>query len=216
MNADLKQLTDAVARGIRSRGSIRREFGDETYRAVGREIARREEARRAAAPAYVPPPAGICTCCLERPVWSVAREHGQELCEQCSHDDCCTGQERDCTNLASDHLFWEESLCEACQRDADWCEWLDETLAAVAEAAAATGWSFDPASYSGGFNTRSRYYTIDRGDEEIKLRISDHGDCYCNDDLSLAMQPSGDDTTLAGLRARLSRKEKETECTPKS
>jgi len=148
----------------------------------------------------------LCEVCFERPIWSDAVAHGYRWCEECSYSTECGNPDCRMHWEVAPHLAWETgALCERCQADADWCQWLRSTLDAVERIAGEHGWQLDRDSYSGGFNTRSRYYTLNRGDEEVKLRVSDHGDCYCNDDLSLAMRPSGDDTTIEGVEERLSR-----------
>jgi hypothetical protein len=107
--------------------------------------------------------------------------------------------------------------CSTCAREAAWLSWMESTLDEVEQLAERHGWEFDRDSYRGGFNTRSRYYTLSWvcpvccGDDEdgececdkIKLRISDHGSAYCREDLSLAM--GGDDHTLESLAKRLAK-----------
>ena len=96
--------------------------------------------------------------------------------------------------------------------------WMDETEATIEAAATAAGWSMVCRSIA---STGSCYYEVmrvirgpDQTDQDVEdygpdglesftLRISDHGDCYCSADYSLAERPSGDDTTIAAVIARL-------------
>lgn len=104
--------------------------------------------------------------------------------------------------------YGEHVYCSSCLKEAQWSDWLEATLDAIESAALAGGWDFHRNRYSGGNNTRSRYYELSRetGDiscEEIKLRVSDHGTVYCREDLSVAMVPSGDDHDLEAVCNRL-------------
>lgn len=113
----------------------------------------------------------------------------------------------------------EHAYCSDCARVSRWSEWLESTLDAIEEAAKEGEWEFHRDRYSGGFNTRSRYYTLDRecsscilgGDpdecdcETLKIRVSDHGTAHCTEDLSIAMVPGGDDHTIEQVVARLTR-----------
>lgn len=96
--------------------------------------------------------------------------------------------------------------------------WMEETENTIREAAEANDWGMVLRSQAA---TGSRYFEIARyvreadqtdenyadfggtGLEEFTLRISDHGDCYCSSDYSLAEVPSGDDTTIEAVLARL-------------
>lgn len=113
-----------------------------------------------------------------------------------------------------DHVY-----CTECARESRWSEWLESTLDAIEQAADEGEWEFHRDRYSGGFNSRSRYYTLDRecsscilgGDpqecdcETLKIRVSDHGTAHCTEDLSLAMEAGGDDHTLQIVQDRLRR-----------
>jgi hypothetical protein len=127
--------------------------------------------------------------------------------------------EYDCANPAClQSVFEEGEFCEECRREKDWLDWLEATLDAVERFAKQHGWDFNRHDYSGGFNTPSRYYELTRlgGEwdadneeyldiETLKLRLSDHGTCYCSEDISLAMNASGDDSTLEALGRRMAR-----------
>ena len=107
--------------------------------------------------------------------------------------------------------------CSKCAESVEWYQWLEPILDQVAAIADEHEWEFDRNDFSGGFNTRSRYYTLTRECdncvlghegctcETLKLRISDHGSAHCTEDISLAMEPSGDDHTINDLTRRLSR-----------
>lgn len=113
-------------------------------------------------------------------------------------------------------------MCKRCDENQDfdpndratWCNscvgraWVYDTESAIEAVVESAGWSIT--ERSGGFNSASRYLTIYRenfdGDfEEFKLRISDHGSAHCSEDISLAMNPGGDDHSIETLTARLAR-----------
>jgi hypothetical protein len=109
--------------------------------------------------------------------------------------------------------------------DATWIDatWIDATEERIEAAAVANGWSMICRSIA---STGSRYYDLARearedgqtdqdvedfglaGLEEFTLRISDHGDCYCRAAMSVAKNPSGDDTTIEAVLRRLSAPQK--------
>jgi len=181
MNADITKLADEVSRGKRSRVSIRREHGDDVYRAVQAELRQRDEASRRLAMAEPREE--------EEPAPSV------EWCVDCE------------TELDTEYDA-DRERCDECQAKHDAFAWIENTEAHAKALAEQHGWHFGDAG--GGFNTRSRYYEVWRevGDdtESFKLRISDHGSAHCTEDISLAMQPSGDDHTMETLAARLAGK----------
>lgn len=97
-------------------------------------------------------------------------------------------------------------LCDDCREREAYHLWLDATVARVEQVAAVNGWSMSILSIA---NTGSRYYELSRESndgeqyEELTLRISDHGSCYCSEDLSIAMREGGDDQGLAAVIRRL-------------
>lgn len=178
MSTKINELADAVEYRGMSRSGIRRIFGEETYRAVCDLI----QARRDAATA--------------------PEQTDEELppvffCEDCGQIEVEADGDR----------------CERCQRRHVALTWIDATEAECRELCERHGWDME--STGGGFNTMSRYYTISRmvetdeygmeAADSFKLRISDHGSCYCSEDISLAMSPSGDDHTMETFTRRLSR-----------
>lgn len=143
----------------------------------------------------------LCECCREHEVWDEAASRGYPWCEECCTVTECCGKplsDNGCTGQTSEHLIWDKELCDECQAEQAWEAWREETTERAREICERNGWAFGDSS--GGFNTRSVYYTIERdGYADVKLRISDHGTCYCTEDYSLAYRPSGDDGTLAGF-----------------
>lgn len=138
---------------------------------------------------------------------------GEELdvCRHCkeSFDACdCTTLCNHCEAQLPDHEIEDgETHCEYCREEDAKLAWIETTETEVERLAADAGWEID--AWNGGFNTKSRYAEIWRevGDEieSFKVRVSDHGSCYCSEDISLAMEPGGDDHTLDVLAARLAR-----------
>ena len=180
-----EELADEVQRGRRSRTSIRREFGNRVYTEVQAMLRERDARQREIARSAPPEPEDEPT-----------DGDDPRFCEDC--DEFLGTDDPDVTR------------CERCQKSADFWTWLETTVEEVAAIADAAGWHFDGSDYSGGVNTLSRYYTLERdlpdGEvETLKLRISDHGSLYCSEDISLAMHPGGDDHDLTGLKARLDR-----------
>lgn len=166
----------------------------------------------------------LCTCCEENEVWSEAAEHGHELCEACSHvDDCeCSGHGR--TNDSPErHVIWETDTdltwCPTCRRRERAEAEKDELEEQVKALAAQHEWEVADNHRA---DTGSVYIKLHRecdacilgtdGDctcEELTVRISDHGSCYCSEDVSLVIpsgNESGDDHTFEYLRKRLTRR----------
>ena len=143
----------------------------------------------------------ICSCCGERPAWPEALAHGHDLCEDCAYttvcDDCGEGDACD-----EPHLIWQPGVCEKCDEKNATHEWLDDTVAAIKSQAENHGWDTQTRRAA---ETRSRYITCERGEEAIVVRVSDHADCYCRADYSVAMpgHESGDDCPLETVLSRL-------------
>lgn len=109
---------------------------------------------------------------------------------------------------------WEGGFCERCEASRERFDWLDATCEAVEKLASENDWEHDGWHVAG---TGSRYTTLTRecGNcilgggactcETLKVRVSDHGSCYCSEDVSIAKTPSGDDHSLAILANRLIR-----------
>jgi hypothetical protein len=163
----------------------------------------------------------LCTCCEENAVWSEAESHGHQLCEECSHTtDCDHPSHRawSCEDAES-HPIWEQGFCEKCrQRDRAESE-KDELEQQVRALAAELEWQVADAHRA---DTGSVYLTLRRECdacilgtdddctcEEMTVRISDHGSCYCSEDVSLVIpsgNAGGDDHTIEYLRKRLTRR----------
>ena len=156
----------------------------------------------------------VCTCCCE----AEAHPLCNGLCADCDRTTFC--ERCDCL---MENEGWQpgeerERFCESCRDKNEIEEWIEETKAAVMALADQHGWDYDRYGWSGGFNTRSEYIELTRecaacreeadGDcacKAVKVRVSDHGSCYCREDFSLAMLPSGDDHTMADLERFLSK-----------
>jgi hypothetical protein len=106
-----------------------------------------------------------------------------------------------------------EIYCESCEADNKKYIWLDATCARVEELASVHGWEAGDWSTA---ETGSRYTELSRECssclgvvdrececETLKVRVSDHGSAYCTEDISIALNPSGDDHTLKDLERRL-------------
>ncbi len=97
-------------------------------------------------------------------------------------------------------------------------DWMDATIDRIEEFGEQHGWSvrldskaetgscywelFRPASAADDTPESIEDYGM-TGGETVSLRISDHGDCYCRSDYSLAENPGGDDTTIETVLRRL-------------
>lgn len=97
---------------------------------------------------------------------------------------------------------WDPApLCQSCQNDKEWCEWRDETVAAVESLVAKHGWKIEQ---TGGWGKKSWYFLITKNEEEINLRISDHAILYAsNNDISLVWIPGQDDHSICDLEKLL-------------
>lgn len=125
-----------------------------------------------------------------------------------------------CFETVEDDAYYDEETgwCDRCfyeeRREREWWDFFDTTLDGVEELAVRYDWDFNRNRYSGGFNTNSRYFTLEKEvlDPEtddpvwyvVKVRISDHGTMYCTEDISLVLDPTPDDHTLEDLELLLS------------
>jgi hypothetical protein len=129
-----------------------------------------------------------------------------EYCEECSRttDPKCPVCGKDSSVNDSDLAFvvqgygyvylWDQPICESCRKYHEWLQFVDDTEAKLQAAAIVGGWDIIKISFAS--NTRSRYFTLRRGNEQIKIRISDHGSAYCSEDYSFAMNPGFDDNDI--------------------
>ncbi len=148
---------------------------------------------------------------------------GQPMCPICSEAMYVSASCCDCDKTLEKNEWIEESnddiYCDDCNRNKTVMDWIESTEKQVRKLCESNGWDM-PAICSGGFNTNSRYYELtktcglcasgadDLSDcdcQTIKLRISDHGSCYCSEDISLAMNSSGDDHTIEHFDSVLKR-----------
>lgn len=153
-----------------------------------------------------------CTCCEKSPVHPLCGDH----CEQCHRPCCCAVCDNELdSDLVEDWKAGEptEIYCEACEASNKKYIWIDETCSRVEELASLHGWEHGDWSTA---ETGSRYTELSREcssclgvvDREcecktLKVRVSDHGSAYCSEDLSIALNPSGDDHTIKDLERRL-------------
>jgi hypothetical protein len=143
----------------------------------------------------------LCECCGENEVATIAVDHGFGLCDACARIDIC-----DCGSFLDEPVYqWEDAECERCLKSRENHEWLEATAAEVERVAEAHGWTVGRWTFA---QTNSRYAELTReiDDDEcetIKVRVSDHGSCYCSEDYSLAKNPSGHDHTIEALESRL-------------
>ncbi len=183
---DLATLADRVERGLLTRSAVARHHGKRTAAAVRQLLADRETARSAARLAMPAEP---------------------EHCERCGAalEDCECVLVCGCGNtLDDDEIDRGEVACETCRRrEAVYAEM--SALADRAEAAAIeAGWECE------GWDRGRRgswYAVFSRGEATLKLRVADHGSCYCTEHVSLVIpsgNASGDDHTFAAWLARIS------------
>ena len=145
----------------------------------------------------------LCECCGEAEVSAIGLEHGYDYCDACCR--CNTCDNEGCQHTCDEHYLWEKADCEECQAEHARWTWTDETDEAIRQAAEAHDWSIDNVQLA---QTNSRYYNLSRpGDEDLKIRVSDHGDCYCTSDYSVVLpgRESGDDVPLQTVLDRLAR-----------
>lgn len=130
------------------------------------------------------------------------------MCETCPvcdlpADDCqCCWSCRDCGNeLGQWQVEAGDTLCESCAAEDDAVDWIEQTIEQVERLAAQHGWEITSRDKSR--ETKSHYLTLERDDQTLVVRVSDHGSMYCREDISIAMDGGPDDHTLADLRRRL-------------
>lgn len=155
-----------------------------------------------------------CSCCESAPVHPLCGDH----CEKCHRPFCCSQCDGD---LDTDQIeSWSpgestDMVCESCEKNAVRHLWMDETCAAIQQLAEEHEWEVDPISIA---QTGSRYFrlfrecssclgVVDRECEceTLTVRVSDHATAHCREDISIAMNPSGDDHTMNDLELRLKR-----------
>lgn len=165
----------------------------------------------------------LCEICEENEVWSEAVAHGKNWCEDCSHSEDCENQYHRPSGDAPRHPFWETDRdlcwCEKCCRSAQKESEMESLEAELRSLATANDWEIDRTQQA---QTGSVYFTLSRecdccvlgGDpedctcEKLSVRISDHGSCYCREDISLIIpsgNASGDDHSIETLKKRLVR-----------
>lgn len=151
----------------------------------------------------------ICECCGESEKWQVAIQHDSPYCEACSKTSSCKNLQ--CLQeLDEERYLWERGYycinCEEAKRIAEFYDIACETLEKMCEQ---YGWRLKLESVA---DTGSRYYLMSKesGDNthEYKVRISDHATVYCSENISISMNPGGDDHDWAFLEAKLTNEEK--------
>jgi len=180
-----EELADLVERGLVSRSAVAREHGKRAAAAVRRLLADREAARSADR--------------RDAPVVN-------ECCEHCGQpiDSCECVLVCECgVSLSETEIADGVTACETCRsRETVYDEMV--ALADRAEAAAiGAGWECE------GWDRGRRgswYAAFTCGEQSLKLRVADHGSCYCTEDVSLVVpsgNASGDDHTWDCWIARL-------------
>lgn len=165
----------------------------------------------------------LCTCCGENEVWEDAVARGFQWCEECSYTDACGNQYHRAGEDADRHLVWEQDpdvcFCEKCRCSLNKESEMAAMKSELRELASLNDWEIDREQQA---HTGSVYFSLSRecdccilgGDpedctcEKLTVRISDHGSCYCREDISLVIpsgNPSGDDHSIDYLKKRLIR-----------
>lgn len=142
-----------------------------------------------------------------------------DTCRFCEKDveDCTCTLVCECgSELGEDDILEGEEECESCRRKTAAAEWLEATCEEVERLAEKHGWEI--AGQWHWAQTGSRYAELTRGvwvnedtddedyiEQSMKVRVSDHGSCYCSEDISIAMNPSGDDHSIETLEHVLSK-----------
>ncbi|MEA3224646.1 MAG: hypothetical protein U9Q07_01755 [Planctomycetota bacterium] len=150
-----------------------------------------------------------CTCCAEE--FEMVNKDGE-----CAK--CVTAREdsnaRTCAHCFEEQDYHddltEDGLCEECAAHAAYVTWAEKTKAAIELAATNNGWELD-GDWQAAQTTHSEYASFRRDDDaddededdedddretHVKIRVSDHGTCYCSERFSLAFEASGDDHTI--------------------
>ena len=110
----------------------------------------------------------------------LAQEREHFVCNRCN------------SNYTSDDITWDdtEELCATCRTNDELGEWYNNTTDQLLAAADELGWDLEKESYA---QTCSRYFSFTKevNNEwiDFKVRIADHGECYCNEDMSI--DPNG-------------------------
>lgn len=145
------------------------------------------------------------------------------MCDTCQY---CEKQIEECGctlvcecgfQIDEDSILNGKEECESCRNKTEKAEWVEETCEQVEQLAERYGWEL-PGSGWQWANTGSRYAELSRGrwinedtddedyeEQTLKIRVSDHATCYCIEDISLAKEGSGDDSTIEHLAALLAR-----------
>ena len=96
----------------------------------------------------------------------------EKVCDRCN------------SNYNSNDVFSDDDLelCGKCREIDAVAEWLSATVDDLLSGAKENGWTLEKHSASSG---SSQYFTFSRGDNELSVRVADHGDCYCTTDISI-------------------------------
>lgn len=163
-----------------------------------------------------------CQCCDEHEAHPLC----DGLCEECAKPDLCAREGCEHSIDADDWTpgdDYGERLCEECQTREEKAQWLRETEDRVRADAEKHGWDMNLGHRA---QTGTDYYELSRqaptdcdddpdddpdewiGCETLKVRIGDHGSCYCREDISLVMLgcESGDDHSYDYFLSRLQTK----------
>lgn len=154
----------------------------------------------------------LCSCCESSSVHPLCGEY----CENCQRPFSCFHCDRD---LGQDQIeSWQPGdsvniTCETCNKSEQKHLWMQETCDKVHDLASEHGWEIELVSIA---ETGSRYFCLfrecssclgvverDCECEIINLRISDHSTAHCSEDISISMNPGGDDHSLEFLEQRL-------------
>jgi len=112
----------------------------------------------------------MCNCCGERPVWSVAVEHGHNYCEECSrgHVNCieegCEGEAEGC------EFQWEIGRCESHARRHAMYELRDR----LTDAICAAGFDLSGASEK----SEAAYFSLPGHAMRVRVAAHDPSDRY--------------------------------------
>ena len=157
----------------------------------------------------------LCECCRERDAHPLCTP----WCVECARPATCSTPNCNRELSPEDNADWSpenqvDCQCSRCRETDEVFDWIDSTCDRVEQLAEEHGWHVGRWQLSG--STRSRYVELTRtcsacsddadeacACESLKVRVSDHGSCYCSEDVSLAMHPSGDDHTIEDLEGRL-------------
>jgi hypothetical protein len=143
----------------------------------------------------------LCECCDEKNQHVLCAPY----CEECARPQTCS--RCDCELANGDNADWSPEnqvacLCESCRIDDERAAEFAALVSRVETIISDCGWTMARAWSRA--QTGSMYAAIERGDDRMTIRVSDHATCYCREDISIVLDGgSGDDHDIDALASML-------------